>query len=308
MDKTNIARWWSLSCKHPLAEELSYELVEGISEYNPSVRVISDSEIELSFIAPQAIAQTLQEHCSALDFQDIALRMLSDSETSPETWFANCQELWQDVHRGSLTVTLVPDTTRVKGDIKNQSNLFIIPSTGFGTGHHATTGMLLTLMQRAYVANKKPIRSALDLGTGSGLLALACNKLYQSEVLAVDNDALAIDNAQQNITLNGAQGITLIHGTCEQVTGSYDLLIANIYAKVLLELPEALKNHAKPDSILLLSGLSNTSAIKASQASGSAPILSDNAAEPVIEAYQRAGWKLIERTDEDGWVALSFSL
>ncbi|GAB1410698.1 50S ribosomal protein L11 methyltransferase [Desulfovibrionales bacterium] len=169
--------------------------------------------------------------------------------------------------------------------------IYIEPKMAFGTGHHHTTALCLhTLVALAAQGKLHAGQTFLDLGTGSGILAIAAAKLGLCG-LGVDIDPVAIDNAQENITLNNVgQHITLHVGTIDHVptTPPYDCILANILANPLIDMaPEICARLARP-GILILSG-----------------ILTDQVAR-VSAAYTACGLPEPDvRTAED-WAALTF--
>jgi ribosomal protein L11 methyltransferase len=129
------------------------------------------------------------------------------------------------------------------------------PGMAFGTGHHPTTRMCLLELERLVIPGKK----VLDVGTGSGILAIAAAKLGASEVLAIDIDPIAINVAKQNVTDNGVANIVdlkLGASVFNSVNmGSYELVLANISAKVTIDLAENIVNCIKPGGYLVVSGV-----------------------------------------------------
>jgi ribosomal protein L11 methylase PrmA len=132
--------------------------------------------------------------------------------------------------------------------------IVIDPSMGFGTGHHATTRLCLELLQRIDVVSKR----AIDVGTGSGVLALAAWALGASSVTAVDHDPDALQNARENITRNGAAGdIEVIEVDLSSVTlPPADIVLANLTAAVLLRHAASLQRLVVAGGQLVVSGFS----------------------------------------------------
>lgn len=130
--------------------------------------------------------------------------------------------------------------------------IIIEPSTGFGTGHHATTRLCLRLLQRRELRGARVI----DIGTGSGVLALAAWKLGAGDVIAIDNDPDALDNARDNIARNGGAGVIDI--ICDDLNTltlqPADIVLANLTAGVLVRYAAALLKLARPNGHLILSG------------------------------------------------------
>jgi ribosomal protein L11 methyltransferase len=126
------------------------------------------------------------------------------------------------------------------------------PGMAFGTGSHATTSLCLAALSD--VLGARAGASVLDVGTGSGLLAIAAHKLGAGRVVANDNDPVAVDVARENAALNGA-AVALTLDPVERIGGTFDVVVANILANVLVELAPALCAKVAPGGVLLLSGI-----------------------------------------------------
>lgn len=128
--------------------------------------------------------------------------------------------------------------------------LIINPRMSFGTGHHATTYLMLRHQLEIPHTNKR----VLDAGCGTAILAIMAEKLGATEVLAYDNNSWSTENAPENIALNGCKNVTIREGTIDTIgtTGQYDLILANINKNVLLqEMPDYAKRLPKGGCIIL---------------------------------------------------------
>lgn len=157
------------------------------------------------------------------------------------------------------------------------------PGMAFGTGTHPTTSLCLETLEKIV----KPGMTVFDLGTGSGILAIAAAKLG-ARVEAVDLDAVAVKVAQENIELNQVQDrVTVKRGDLGSVIhGQADLVVANIIADVILLLLPDLKRILKPSGELLASGIIG------------------HRSEDVERGIHEAGLEVIEKKENSGWVLL----
>ncbi len=130
--------------------------------------------------------------------------------------------------------------------------IIIDPSTGFGTGHHETTRLCLALMQELDLEGKR----AIDVGTGSGVLALAALRLGASSVVAVDYDGDALRNARENMARNGAEAAIDVRETdlADFAVEPADLVVANLTDAVLERNASRLNALCNASGILLVSG------------------------------------------------------
>jgi ribosomal protein L11 methyltransferase len=171
-------------------------------------------------------------------------------DVADEDWARQSQEGLKAIAAGGLLVAPPWDVPRDSGT----PVIIIEPSTGFGTGHHATTRLCLLLLQRLDLRGAR----VLDIGTGSGVLALAAWKLGASDVVAVDNDADALDNARDNIARNGAAAaVDIIQDDLESLRiQRADVVLGNLTGAVLVRYAVELRGLVADGGYLIVSGFS----------------------------------------------------
>ncbi|HEX9241845.1 MAG TPA: 50S ribosomal protein L11 methyltransferase [Anaeromyxobacter sp.] len=126
------------------------------------------------------------------------------------------------------------------------------PGMAFGTGTHPTTALCLAALSD--LLGNRTGASVLDVGTGSGLLAIAARKLGAARVAGNDEDPVAVRVARENAEKNGT-ALELTEAPLEAIAGTFDVVVANILANVLVELAPALADKVAPGGVLLLSGI-----------------------------------------------------
>lgn len=162
----------------------------------------------------------------------------------------------------------------------------IRPGMAFGTGQHATTRMCLELAED--IALARPLSSAVDVGCGSGILAIALAMLGVPRVLAVDIDPLALEATRLNANENGVGAAVSTASELSQLHGSTDLMIANLFTSLLAELAPAMVAQLAPGGVLVCSGIVERDAVR------------------VEQIFADSGLHLRERRQETPWVALAF--
>lgn len=177
--------------------------------------------------------------------------------------------------------TILPPWERCDG---KRFPLVIDPGMAFGTGHHETTRSCVILMER--YARPEAGSRFLDIGTGTGLLAIAALRLGFRYVEAIDHDEQAVAAARTNLSLNGAEIVRLHHGDIAKAGEGYDMITANLISGTLLALAPEIALRLSHGGIAILSGI----------------LLGQE--EDVINSTKRSGLELRERLVDGKWVSL----
>ncbi|MBL7685957.1 MAG: 50S ribosomal protein L11 methyltransferase, partial [Deltaproteobacteria bacterium] len=210
-------------------------------------------------------------------FKKIELESSSDQK-----WATEYLKYLQPIHLKTnhpILSSLVIDPRGEKPLKKSSNTLYLDPSLAFGTGAHPTTALCAELLCSQFDPKKK---SLLDVGTGSGILAMIGNKIGFNPVVGIDNDPIAIEVAEQNQKRNGLKG--MLFQDHFRTLRKFDLIVANILLPTLIDLKTHFEKHLKANGTLIVSGL-----------------LYKDAA-PLLKKY--SNWVLIERKNKKGWTAL----
>lgn len=187
-------------------------------------------------------------------------------------------ERWKEFHQAVVIGTLWVGPPWQRDDAPaHLKHVVIEPAQGFGTGAHPTTRLVLSLLQ------EQPRASVLDLGCGSGVLAVAAALLGFGPIIAVDNDQVAVDSTLENLERNDVDGLVRAYrlDALEQELPRADIVLANIIFEPLVRLAPRMTAPR-----LVLSGLLTSQA------------------DDCAAAYEAVGYVLRERRDRDGWSAL----
>lgn len=212
----------------------------------------------------------------------------SDSTYEDQDWSESWKEFFSPV-RVEDTFLVLPPWLKSEGEASGLIPLLIEPKMAFGTGHHATTALCLKAI--AMLWREEAVSGNigfLDLGTGSGILALACAKLGMTG-LALDIDPVAVANALENMALNDvSQGVAIRKGGLEILDPDqrFGLILANILAGPLVHMAPTLARRLESGAGMVLSG-----------------ILREQA-ERVENAYREQGLPSPRRLMDGEWVAL----
>ena len=210
-----------------------------------------------------------------IEFPDATIEAI---DVPDEDWAARSQASLRAVRVGNIVVA--PPWDVPAGPVV----IIIQPSMGFGTGHHATTRLCIDALQRLNIAG----RTVLDVGTGSGVLAIAASLLGASRSVGIDDDADAITAAQENLQLNPQAEATLLVADLRATdVGSADIVIANLTGGLLISAARALQDLVARGGSLVLSGLM---AVEETD---------------VLAAFP--AWSVNYRSEEDEWLCVVIS-
>ncbi len=250
-----------------------------------------DEVILRCYIPEEEWTLTVQEDFSA------RLHVLSDSIHVPSPVILirpvenrNWNEEWENTIqpvRITDRITISPSWHKVEPRA-DEVLLTIDPKMSFGTGYHESTRLMLKLLEQ-HIEGKTRV---LDLGTGTGVLAIAAAKFGASEVVGIDNDDWSFDNARENVEMNHVQeSVSIVLGELDDIIiENFEMILANIQRNILLQLMEGMCKRLSPGGILILSGL----------------LSSDE--ETIINAIHDHGLRMIEQMQENEWIALAARL
>jgi ribosomal protein L11 methyltransferase len=228
--------------------------------------------------------QSLEKELVRLAKENIHYYQIVYQEIDEEDWSESWKAYFRPEKIGKNIVVKPPwhDYDSKPG----QMVLEINPGMAFGTGTHPTTSTCISLIEK-YL---KRGDSLLDVGTGSGILLIAAAKLGAGKVWGIDNDAVAVKIATENLLLNkvDTKKFKIIAGNLvEKVKDRFDLVVANILSEVILVLLDRIKTVLKENGIFIASGIVEKNKCL------------------VIEKMQRLGFEILEIQTKENWVSIA---
>ncbi|MEK6475897.1 50S ribosomal protein L11 methyltransferase [Catalinimonas sp. 4WD22] len=199
---------------------------------------------------------------------------------------------WNVEWESNFSPIVVEDQCLVRADFHKPEKNFpyeivINPKMSFGTGHHATTYLMLSWQLEIDHKQKK----VMDAGCGTGILAIMAHLKGASEIIAFDNNEWAVDNTHENFEINRCPEIKMFSGTVTDIQEEekFDIILANINRNVLLEEMDMYAARLKIDGMLVLSGFYNYDASQ------------------IEEKALASGLKVKGRKERNDWVALQLT-
>ena len=227
------------------------------------------------------------QNCDRKQLCDFAvaqgLSLISDLPIQEKNWVALSSDVWKEHHVGNLTIEPVADSS-VAGALDKRA-IKVIPGEGFGTGHHPSTRQALALLQSKEVLGRHP-KSVVDVGTGSGILAIAAARIFNTRIDAYDTDERALVNATENIELNRVEDLIRLHAGAMPAGLSAELIVANIYAEVLLQYEANFFTTLEKGGFLIMAGIMEARR------------------DELMRGFSSPRWQLLEELYEGGWCAV----
>lgn len=170
-------------------------------------------------------------------------------KVNEEDWANNWKKYYKPTKIGeNIVVKPIWEEYEANGEMVIELD----PGMAFGTGTHETTRMCVEALEE----NVKEDTTVFDIGTGSGILAIAAAKLGAKKVIGVDLDPVAVDSAKENVSFNDLNNIEILYGNLmDVVTGKADLVVANIIAEIIVVLADDVKNFLVPGGLFITSGI-----------------------------------------------------
>jgi len=200
------------------------------------------------------------------------------------------EQNWNAVWESNFQPVFIDGICTVKADFHDNIpatgiEIVINPKMSFGTGHHATTMLMLTAMNHLDFRTK----SVLDFGTGTGILAIFAEKRGAKDILAIDCEYWAIQNASENFERNACTKIKIMQATIGDLGEEYfDCILANINKAILIENVGHLFEKLKSTGILLLSGILSTDR------------------DSIITVFTDVGFTLLTVNENANWLCIEF--
>lgn len=229
----------------------------------------------------------LDAFINSKSFDKLILNEISFKYQTPYTKEKIAETNWNKVWESNFEPVIVNDYVAIRADFhkpisNTQFEIVITPKMSFGTGHHATTHMMIELMKEIDFNG----RSVLDFGTGTGILAILAERSGAKNIVAIDNDDWSITNAEENFKKNNCNKIILKKASDATSEIKFDIILANINKNIILENLVLIKEQLNKGGQILLSGL----------------LESDN--EEILTVSSQLHLKLKKKLIRNNWIAL----
>jgi ribosomal protein L11 methyltransferase len=209
---------------------------------------------EISFYAFEEENNLLNAYVKEEDFEEDKLKNI----LSPKSIYSKHvieEENWNQQWEAGLEPVIINDFAAIRasfhGSVKNvKHELIITPKMSFGTGHHATTYLMIELMEKLDFKSK----TVVDFGTGTGVLSILAEKCGASEVIAVDYDEWSINNVKENVAFNHCCKIIIRQQNSLSGISTADIILANINLNALKSQSLPISSMLKKNGLLLASG------------------------------------------------------
>lgn len=229
-----------------------------------------------------------------IDSQDFDETVLSDiSSTLSFQWTKSIlpKTNWNKEWESNFQPVLIDNYCGIRADFHEPlmnvvHEIIITPKMSFGTGHHATTYMMIKSLQDIDVKNKK----VFDFGTGTGVLAILAEKEGATEIFAIDHDEWSVINATENILKNNADRISILQSENPDCYQKFDIILANINKHIIIESLPALTKQLNTSGLVICSGFMQQDI------------------DDILTMATKCNLILMEKKERENWLCMIFQL
>lgn len=232
------------------------------------------------------LAYVQEKHLDRAAFE----QLLANTNQPAFTETVMKQQNWNAQWEESFQPVIVPGVCTVRAtfhdiQVDTPHEIIITPKMSFGTGHHATTQLMMQQMAGIDFNGK----TVFDFGSGTGILAILAAQMGASEVVGIDNDEWSYENAIENATQNNCPNVKIMLGTIDLVGGTqFDVILANINRHILLQYMSDMFSGLVNEGKILMSGL-----------------LTDDF-DIINESATKVGFKLLDKQELNNWIVLLY--
>lgn len=288
-------RFWKLTFEvSEEAKSFVSDFLLGLDSVGVAEDILEDKGIiEVSAYFPKEmdlnpVIESLRNYTSLLEknLPGIRVENTTVQEIDRSSWEVWKQEL-KTVRAGRRVVIRPPWEEHIPED--DEIVIEINPSMAFGTGHHETTRLCIQAIEE--IIRNGHVKDVLDVGCGSGILAISALKLGADAAIGLDSDPIAINEARKNLERNAVSNkLRLFCGYVESVKGKFDLIVVNISAEVVFLIRKELKSRLRKGGKLIASGIPHSRR------------------DEVIRGLENVGF-ILDRELRDGeWIAILFNV
>lgn len=261
-----------------------------ITNLNDLGEVLVAELSEAGFEGFEEQGDELYAYIKETDFQSAVLEELAEKYGFTSSYETIAPQNWNATWESNFEPIVIDDFCTIRASfhdipINTTHEILITPKMSFGTGHHATTQLVIRQMRDINFGGKK----VLDFGTGTGVLAILAEMLGAKAITAIDNDSWSFENATENVGNNNCKCISVGLGSIEDYQpGQYDIILANINRHILLEYMPLMQKMLNNAGTVIMSGL----------------LEEDEGI--ILEHAKAAGFEFLKRETSKNWLVLVF--
>ena len=243
---------------------MSYtELTFTITPFDPGADILVMQLAEIGYDSFEETANQVKAYIVSEDFDGKKVAELDVVNDPLFTVSYSMREVpeenWNRVWESSYSPVMIAESVYVRAsfhqpDPSAKHEILIDPKMSFGTAHHETTSQMVEQMLMERFEGKR----VLDMGCGTAVLAILADMLGAGEVVAVDNDKNAVENAWENVRKNNCNRINVLLGAADEISGLFDVVLANINKNILIRDMQTYAMHMRRKGVILFSGFYQT--------------------------------------------------